>query len=119
MLVSVVDSILLALQILSYALFRIAHGSHQFDLGEVVSVEAGNIAFVSRSHAFLGLDDFQVVGHSRGKAVTGLDKSLLRQVHGAERDLYLLVGCHDIQQSRTNLVFYLAAQVFQLGAVLA
>ena len=37
---SVLVSILLALQILPYALFRISHGAHQFDLGQVVSVQA-------------------------------------------------------------------------------
>ena len=74
---------------------------------------------MGRGHGFLGLDYFQIVGDAGGKSVAGLDERLFRQIDGTARDLHLLVGGRDVQQSGADLVFNLAAQVFQLGAVLA
>ena len=49
-------------------------------LGKIVSVQAGNIAFVGRRHRLLRLDYFQVVGNAGGKSVAGLRQGLFRQI---------------------------------------
>ena len=68
-------------------------------------------------HRFLGLHHFQVVGNAGGESVASLGESLLRQFDRTARHLHLLVGRLEIQQSGANFVFYLAAQIFQPGAV--
>ena len=74
---------------------------------------------MGRGHGFLCLDHLQVVGNPRGKSVAGLSKSLFRKFDGTARDLHLFIGGRQIQQGGADLVFYLAAQIVQLGTVLA
>src|SRR5208337_2916499 len=60
------------------------------------------------------LDDFQVIGNASGESVTRLCERLLRQINGTLRDLDLLGGRFQVEQSVANILINLPAYIGQL-----
>ncbi len=61
-----------AFQISFDSLFGVSDSAGQFDLGEVMSVETLDVAFVSAGDGLLRLDYFQVVGDAGSKAILAI-----------------------------------------------
>ena len=101
-------------QILPHNLLCVADSSCQQHLGDVVCVQTGDVLLVCRSQLLLRLDNLNVVGHARGKAVLRLRQRLLRKVEPGTRDLHLLGRSLQVKQRILDILFDSAAQVVDL-----
>src|SRR5690348_10810440 len=58
--------------VLLQTFFGIADGARQLYFGEIMLVQARDVTFIGAGHAFLGLNDFEIIRHSGKKTVAGL-----------------------------------------------
>src|SRR5207247_10916715 len=97
---------------------RVADGASQLNLGQIVSVKAGNVVFIRGGNALLRLNHFEIVGYTCGKTISPLEQRLIRQIDRTFCKLQLLVGSGKVVQRSTKSELDSATQILKLLSIL-
>ena len=107
------SGILLSFQIQCVVRFRETDSSRQGNFCGVIAVKAGDIRVVGIREGFLGLNHFNVVGYSRGEAITRLLQGLSREPDGILCNGHFLCRILQVKESVTNLLVDAGTDVFE------
>src|SRR5215467_14346303 len=106
--------LLMSSQVLAIVVSRNSQCAGEFELGNVVAVQARDVLVVGACQRLLRLNDLNAVGHAGEETFSRSREVFVRQIDVFMSDRNLLFCRVDIQERGTNVIVNLTANILGL-----